>query len=75
MLDALDSTDPEAGYDSWSKIPVVEKPPPHGPALPSTGPVFAPTLGRSSNGVPGAYKTSAEAPGRIHVYDQYQNTP
>ena len=51
MLDALDSTDPEAGYDSWSKIPVVEKPPPHGPALPSTGPVFAPTLGRSSNGV------------------------
>ena len=36
--------------DSWSRIPVVEKPsPPDAPGAPSTGPKFAPTGGRSSN--------------------------
>ena len=36
--------------DSWSRIPVVEKPhTPDAPAAPSTGPKFAPEGGRSSN--------------------------
>ena len=51
LLAVLDSTDPEAGYDSWSRIPVAEQPHGGGGGGPLVGPTFAPDAGRSSNGV------------------------
>ena len=67
MLGSLDSQDPEVGFSSWSRIPVVAKP--HsGPAPPppSTGPIFAPDAGRSSNAVLPYFAVFGQTAGSVY---------